>query len=193
MAKVEEDRSFELQQKRWTELIDLRQAMMDHGMDPSGVELAISNVFDPKKGRMVDSMISDGKELIAMIIQLEELHIDSSNVKLALRKAFIPGMSGAYDVGLLKLKGMIKMREQMAGMGIFTGCIEATIAEVFQVSLVDNEIEDIANRPSHCRLLQRLSSLKKFPRFLLNSHVQQHQRPSSPQSSMPLLPLSSSD
>lgn len=156
MAKVEEDGSFELQQKRWTELIDLRQAMTDRGMDSAGVELAISNVFDPKKRHMVDSMILDGQELMAMILQLEELRIDSSKVKMALEKAFIPGMSGAYDADLLRLKDMIKMRAQMARMGIPTGSIEATIAEqVLEVSRVKDRIEDITNRFSHGRPLQR--------------------------------------
>ena len=146
MAKLEEDRSFELQQKRWSELIDLRQAMTDHGMGSAGVELAISDVFDPKKMHMVDNMILDGKELMAMILRLEELRIDSSKIKMALWRAFIPGMSGAYDADLLRLKEMIKMREQMARMGIPTESIEATIAEkVLEVSRVKDRVEKITD------------------------------------------------
>ena len=134
MTKHEEDESFELQQKRWRELINIRQEMIDHKMDPAGVELAISNVFYPKKGSVIDGMILDAKELMTAILKLELFQIDSSNLKRTLEKAFIPDMSGQYDADLLRLKGMIKMREQMAQMGIPTGCIEATIAEVFQVS-----------------------------------------------------------
>lgn len=134
MAKIDEDGSFELQQKRWTELMNLRQTMTDHRIDPAGIELAISNVFDPKKGSIIDVMIFNAKELMAVILKLTVLRIDSSNAKMTLEKSFIPGMSGQYDADLLRLKGMIKMREGMAQMGIPTGCIEATIAEVFQVS-----------------------------------------------------------
>ena len=133
MANVEEG-SFELQQKRWTELINLRQTIADHDMDPAGVDLAISNVFESSKGPLIDAMISDGKCLVTLMIQLNALGIDANNVKMALVKAFVPGMSGAYDAGLLRLKELIKMREQMAKMGIPTGCIEATMAEVFRVS-----------------------------------------------------------
>ena len=138
MVKLEENGGFELQQKRWTELINLRQAMTDHKMDPAGVELAISNTFDPKKGCMIDIMILNAKELMAAILKLEMLQIDSSNAKMTLENSFIPGMSGQYDADLLRLKGMIEMREQMAQLGIPTGCIEAAMAEVFQVSWVIN-------------------------------------------------------
>ena len=122
MAKLEEDGSFELQQKRWTELMNLCQTMTDHKMDSTGVELAISNVFDSKKGSMIDVMILNAKELMAVILKLIVLRIDSSNAKMTLEKSFIPGMSGQYDADLLRLKGMIKMREKMAQMGIPTGC-----------------------------------------------------------------------
>ncbi len=194
MAKLEEDGSFELQQKRWTELIELRQAMTDHGMDPAGVELAISNVFDLKKGPVIDSMIRDGKELMAMILRLEELQIDSSNVKVALEKAFIPGMSGAYDADLFRLKEMIKMREEMAKIGIPTGCIEATIAEkAFQVSQVKMGVEGITDGLSHGPMLRRLSSLNKCLRLLLPSTVHYRRRSTCQQSSMLALPLFSSD
>lgn len=138
MVKLEENGGFELQQKRWTELINLRQAIADHKMDSTGVELAISNVFDPKKGCMIDTMILNAKELMGAILNLEVLQIDSSNAKMTLQNSFIPGMSGQYDADLFRLKGMIKMREQMAQLGIPTGCIEATMAEVFQVSWVNN-------------------------------------------------------
>ena len=134
MVKLEENGGFELQQKRWTELINLRQAMTDHKMDPAGVDLAISNVFDPKKGRIIDIMILNAQELMGAILKLEVLQIDSSNAKMTLENSFIPGMSGQYDADLFRLEGMIKMREQMAQLGIPTGCIEATMAEVFQVS-----------------------------------------------------------
>ena len=117
--------------KRWTELINMCQAMIGYAIDPLGVELAISNVCDPKKGRIINSMISDGKELMAMKTQLEELQIGTSNVKMALRQAIMPGMSGLYDAGLFRLNGMMKRREQMTGLSMLTGFIGATMAEVF--------------------------------------------------------------
>ena len=138
MVKLEENGGFELQQKRWTELISLRQAMTDHKMNLAGVELAISNVFDPKKGCMIEVMILNAKELMGAILELEVLHIDSSNAKMTLESSLMPGMGGQYDADLFRLKGMFKMREQMAQLGIPTGCIEATMAEVFQVSWVIN-------------------------------------------------------
>ena len=138
MATVEES-SFELQQKRWTELINLRQTIADHDVDPAGVDLAISNVFESNKGPLIDAMISDGKCLVTLMIQLNVLGIDTTNVKMALGKAFVPGISGTYDAGLLRLKELIKMREQMAKMGIPTGCIETTMAEVFRVSRIQDE------------------------------------------------------
>ena len=141
MAKLEDDGGFELQQKRWTELINLRQTMTDHKMDPAGVELAISNVFDPKKGSMIDEMILNAKELMAVILNLVVLRIDSSNAKMTLEKSFIPGMSGHYDADLLRLKGMIKMREQMAQMGIPTGC--KTSPTHFLLAQADWEHRDI--------------------------------------------------
>ncbi len=191
MARLEEDGSFELQQKKWTELIELRQAMADHGMDPAGVELAISNVFDLKKGPVIDSMIRDGKELMAMILRLEELQIDSSNVKMALEKAFIPGMSGAYDADLFRLKEMIKMREEMAKIGIPTGCIEATIAEkAFQVSRFNCGVEDITDGLSHGHTLRIMSSLNITLKLLIPSHVHYRRRSTSQQSSMLVIPLS---
>ena len=144
MATVEEE-SFELQQKQWTELINLRQTIADHDMDPAGVDLAISNVFASNKGPVIEAMISDAKCLLALIVQLNGLGIDAVNVKMALEKAFVPGMSGVYDAGLLRVKELIKMREQMAKMGIATGCIEATIAEVFRVSQIQEGEEDIAD------------------------------------------------
>ena len=138
MATLEES-SFELQQKQWTELINLRQKIADHDMDPAGVDLAISNVFGPNKGPLIDAMISDGNSLVTLMIHLNTLGVNTFNVKMALGKAFVPGMSGAYDAGLLRLKELIKMREQMAKMGIPTGCIEATMAEVFRVSQIQDE------------------------------------------------------
>lgn len=180
MAKREEDESFELQQNRWTELINLRQAMIDHKMDTAGVELAISNVFDPKKGRIIESMILDGQKLMATILRLEELRIDPSNVKMTLEKAFLPGMNGAYDSDLLRLKGMIEMREQMAAMGLPTGCVEVSISEVFKVSQVRRRVEGITDRLSHCRPPQRLSGLKKCPRLLPPSHFHQRRESCSP-------------
>lgn len=127
--------------------------MIDYKMDPAGVELAISNVFDPKKGRIIESMILDGQKLMATILRLEELQIDPSNVKMTLEKAFVPGMNGAYDSDLLRVKGMIEMREQMAAMGL---------------------------PKTHCRPPQRLSSLKKCPRLLPPSHFHQRRESSSP-------------
>ena len=41
-------------------------------------------------------------------------------------------MSSQHDADLLRLKAVIKMREQMGQMGIPIVCIEATIAEAFQ-------------------------------------------------------------
>ena len=160
MANVEEE-SFERQQKRCTELIDLRQKIKDHDMDPAGVDLAIANVFESNKGHLIDPMISDGKSLVTLMIQLNALGIDATNVKMALGKAFVPGMSGSYGAGLLRLNELIKMREQMAKVGIPTGSIEATIAEVFRVSQIQDEDEDITNRFSHNRPLQWPLSRKK--------------------------------
>ncbi|CAF9919531.1 hypothetical protein IMSHALPRED_004649 [Imshaugia aleurites] len=139
MTKLEGDGVFELQIKRWTELVELRQALTGLKMDPAGVDVAFANVFDYEKGHIIDSMIMDSKELIAMILQLEELQIDSRNVKAILAKAFIPGSSGMFASDLVKMKEMIKMREHMSGMGIPTGCIEATIADVFKVNWVKHE------------------------------------------------------
>lgn len=178
MAKVEEG-SFELQQKRWTELINLRQTMANHDMDPAGVDLAISNVFESNKGPLIDAMISDGKCLVALMIQLKGLGIDASNVKMALGKAFVPGMSGANGAGLLRLEELIKMREQMAEMGIPTGCIEATMAEVFRVSQIQDGEEDIADRFSHNRLLQGASTRKKSMDSSSSIHVHGRRRSSS--------------
>ena len=170
MATVEEG-SFELQQKRWTELMNLRQTLADHDMNPAGVDLAISNVFEPNKGPMIDGMISDSKRLVAMMIQLNALGIDANNVKMALGKAFVPGMSGAHDAGLLRLKELVKMRDQMAKMGIQTGCIEATMAEVFRVSQIQDEEEDITDRLSHNHPLQWPSSRKKSMDSSSSSHA----------------------
>ena len=170
MATVEES-SFELQQKRWTELINLRQTMVDHDMGPTGVDLAISNVFESNKGPLIDAMISDGKSLVALMIQLNALGINVDNVKMALGKAFVPGMSGAHDAGLVRLRELIKMRDQMAKMGIPTGCIEATMAEVFRVSRIQDEEEDLADRFSHNRPLQWPSSRKKSMDSSSSSHA----------------------
>lgn len=134
MTNFEDEGGFELQTKRWTKLIELRQALTAHKMDSTGVDIAIANVFDPKKGQIIDSIIVDGNDLMAMLLQLEELQIDSTNVKMTLAKAFVPGASATYAADLAKLKGMIKMRVRMIEMGIPTGCIEATIADVFKVS-----------------------------------------------------------
>lgn len=89
-------------------------------MDPAGVDLANSNVLDLKKGRMIDSMLLDGKGMMNLILQLERLRIKTSNVKMTWEKAFVPGMSGAYGADLLRLrlKGLIKVREQIARMAI---------------------------------------------------------------------------
>ena len=190
MAKAEEG-SFELQQKRWTELIDLRQSMTNHDMDPAGIDLAISSVFESNKGTLIDAMISDGKSLITLMIQLKGLGINAFNVKMALGKAFVPGMSGAYDAGLLRLKELIKMREQMAEMGIPTGCIEANMAEVFRVSQIKDEEEEVTDRFSHNRPLQWSSSRKESLGSSFSSHVYRQRRLSSLQNSMPLLPQSS--
>ena len=47
MTKLQDDGGFELQTKRWTELIELRQALTGHKMDPTSVDIVIANVFDP--------------------------------------------------------------------------------------------------------------------------------------------------
>ena len=133
MTKLEDDEGFELQTKRWAELIELRKGIMDHNMDPTGVDIAIANVFDPKKGHIIDDIIADGRDLMAMMLQLEQLQIDSTNVKMTLAKAFVPGANTVYAADLVKLKSMIKMRERMNELGIPTGCIEATIADIFKV------------------------------------------------------------
>lgn len=133
MPKLEVDEEFELHTKRWTELINLRQTLTGHEMDPTGIDIAIANVFDSKKGRVIDSIIAESKELMAMISKLQELQIDSTYVKMALAEAVVPGASGMYAAGLVKLRGMIKMREQMRLVGVPTGCIEATIADIFKV------------------------------------------------------------
>ena len=189
MAAVEEE-SFELQKKRCTELINLRQTLADHNMDPAGVDLAISNVFGSNKGPVIDPMISDGKCLVALMIQLNALGIDTFNVQMALGKAFVPGMSGAYDEGLRRLKELIKMREQMAKMGIPTGCIEATMAGVFRVSQIQDEQEHIADRFSHNPSLQWPSSRKKSMDSMVSSHTYRGRRSSDLRSLMPLLPQS---
>ena len=186
MANVEED-SFELQKKRWIELVKLHQTLKDHNMDPAGVDLAISNVLESNKGPVIDPMISDGKRLVALMIQLNALGIDTFNVKMALVKAFVPGMSGAYDAGLVRLEELFKMREQMAQKGIPTGCIEATMAEVFGVSQNQDEEEDIADRFSHTRPLQWPSSRKKSMEILVSSHTYRRRRSSDLRNLMPLL------
>lgn len=113
--------------------MELRQSLTDHEIAPTCIDLAIANVFDPQKGHIIDSMIVDCEELIAMVLQLDDLQINSTNVKAALTKVFVPGARiDATD--LVKLKELMKMRQRMSGMGIQTGSIEATIAEVFQVS-----------------------------------------------------------
>lgn len=184
MTKLEEDGDFELQTKRWTELIELRKGVTGHNMDPTGVDIAIANVFDPKKGHIIDGIIVDGRDLIAMILQLEELHIDSTNVKMTLAKAFVPGASTSYAADLVKLKGMMKMRERMSEMGIPTGCIEATIADVFKVSCVESNggKKTLLTIFSQCRFPQRWSSPKKRLRLPLSCNFHQRERPSSSRS-----------
>lgn len=189
MATVEEG-SFELQQKRWTELINLRQTLADHDVGPAGVDIAISNVFESQKGPLIDAMISDGKCLVTLMIQLNGLGIDANNVKMALGKAFVPGMSGEYGAGLLRLKELVKMREQMAKMGIPTGCIEATMAEVFLVSRIQDEEKDITDRCSHDRPLQWLSSRRKSMDSLVSIYAYGRRRSSNLRNLMPLLPQS---
>ena len=134
MTKLEDNGDFELQTKRWTELIDLRQSLIGHQIDAARVDVAIANVFDSAKGQIIDIMLADGKELMAMIMHLDELQINSTNAKIALAKLFVPAARATYGADLVKLKRMIKMREQMRGLDIPTGCIEATISKIFKVS-----------------------------------------------------------
>ena len=133
-------------------------------------------------------MISDGKFLVTLMIQLNALGIDAKNVKMALEKAFVPGMSGEYSAGLLRLKELIKMREQMAKMGIPTGCIEATMAEVFGVSQIQDEEEDIADRFSHDHPLQWPSSRKKSIDSLVSTHPYGRRRSSNLRNMLPQSP-----
>ena len=161
MTKLQDDGGFELQTKRWTELIELRQALTGHKRDPTGIDIAIADVFDPEKGHFIDSIIVDGKDLMATVLQLEELKIDSTNVKMTLAKILFPGASGTHAADLVKLKGMIKMREQMSGMGIPTGCIEAAIADIFKAKSVIHGVGDLTDRTQPLSALAEIVKLEE--------------------------------
>ncbi|CAD6583071.1 MAG: hypothetical protein ASARMPRED_001216 [Alectoria sarmentosa] len=52
MTKLQDDGGFELQTKRWTELIELRQALTGHKMDPTSVDiplLALAEIVKPEE------------------------------------------------------------------------------------------------------------------------------------------------
>jgi len=130
MADLSNDLSYDLSLARFDELMNLRPTFARHKSILASIDHAIANVFDSFNHAEILVYTRRITELATMLPQLEAW---GASIHLPFSQVYSTAIDVTYAKHATKMKSLMKLRDQMVGLGISTGGIEAGIAGIFKV------------------------------------------------------------